>query len=128
MTQRAEPHGNRTAGRMIWVVLVLLVVGAITTVLGQISGHAPDLATRIVWAIVPFAVITFRAISLDRATVSDIFLMVIAVFLWGTSMLYSDDEMRLTYEFVPIIQIIVVVPAVALLTLHQWWSRKFRRQ
>ncbi|HEV3139036.1 MAG TPA: hypothetical protein VGY57_00900 [Vicinamibacterales bacterium] len=42
--------------------------------------------------------------------------------------MYSNDEMRLTYVIIPMLQTMIAVAVVVLLTIHNWRSKKIRRE
>ena len=105
------------------------MLSLILTLRGQMAGTAsgtPDPEERIVWAIAPFVIIGLRTMWVARSRANDIFLFVIAMFLVLTSLMYTNDEMRLTYVFIPMLQIVVVVPTLILHKLVGWLYRKFR--
>jgi hypothetical protein len=110
---------------------VLLIVGAVTTLAGQVAGtrsRTPDVAFRYGFAMVPFLLLGARAAFLRRSRAYETVLIVTAVFLWASSTMYTNDEMRLTYVLVPILQIVVVGLVGVGLTLHDWLAPKFRRK
>ncbi len=119
----------RRLSRLKVAVSVLLILGVITTVRGQMDGTAsgtPDPTARILWAMVPFALVTLAMVRLTGARAYEAALTAVAVFLWGSSTLYTNDEMRLSYWVTPVFQTAVVALAILVLTLHRWWVRKFR--
>jgi xanthine/uracil permease len=131
MTSVSQPAHRKRRSRARIVLAVLLIVGVVTTLAGQLAGtrsRTPDAAFRYGFAVVPFLLLAVRLVSLRRSRAYETVVIVTAVFLWASSTMYTNDEMRLTYVLVPTLQIVVVVLVVVGLTLHNWLGPKFRRE
>jgi hypothetical protein len=109
----------------------LLGVGLMTSVLAQVHGTAtgtPERGLRIAWALFPFllAGLALRWSAAVRAY--DAGLAVLALLLWTSCVLYTDDEMRLSYWYTPALQTAVTIPVLAGLAAYRWWVGKRQRR
>src|SRR6478752_776111 len=97
------------AGKLRLIAWVLLGIGLAMNIRGQMQGtasHTPDPVSRMVWAVAPFAIFSVALYRAARTTLSASIGVVCAVLLWLLSMMYTSDEMRLSYVMMPIVQII----------------------
>ena len=116
--------------REVIVCSVLLAIGLLTTVRGQMDGtdhRAPDPVERMTFAIVPFVILTGALVWLTRSRGQAVVLAVVAVFMWASSAMYTNDEMRLSYWIVPVVQIGIALPVVGGLAIHAWWQWRSQR-
>lgn len=113
------------AGKLRLIAWVVLGIGLEMNIRGQMQGtasHTPDPASRMVWAVVPFAIFAVAFYRAAHTTLSACIGVVCAVLLWLLSTMYTNDEMRLTYVMMPIVQIIIVLIVVVALWLSGRWQ------
>jgi hypothetical protein len=102
----------------------LLGIGLLTSVLAQVHGTAtgaPEPGLRIAWALFPFLIAGLALPCSAAFRAYDAGLAVLALCLWSSCVLYTDDEMRLSYWYTPALQTAVTVPVVLGLAAYRWW-------
>ncbi len=113
------------AGKLRLIAWILVGMGLEMNIRGQMQGtasHTPDPASRMVWAVVPFVIFAVALYRAARTTLSACIGVVCAVLLLLLSTTYTNDEMRLTYVMIPIVQIIIVLIVAAALWLSGRWQ------
>ena len=119
------------AGKLKATSWLLLGLGLALNIRGQIEGtraRAPDPTERMIWAVVPFALLAIVLWRLTTTKGQSIFVVVFASILALTSTMYTNDEMRLTYALTPVMQLLTVLFIVAVLVADRWRLRRQERR
>ena len=106
---------------------VFAAIGLATTLVAQLHGSrrgAPSPFARMLLSCTPFAVVALGLWQLARTTGYAVTFLVAALLVWFWAGAITNDELGLTYWFVPVFQLGVAVIAVAAVWLHAWWRRR----
>lgn len=114
----------KTSHRWTWGTTLVSAAALWVALRQQLDGNhrgAPDPDERFVLTILPFVVLAFAVERWARTTAYAVTFFVTAVALLVWSGMITNDELGLTYWFVPIFQLITVGLVVLGVWLHRWW-------
>lgn len=117
----------KSSHRWTWGTTLLGALGLWIDLRGQFDGNrrgAPDPDERFVLSFLPFVILAFAVERWARTTAytATFFVTALALLVW--SGMITNDELGLTYWFVPICQLMTVGLVILGIILHRWWSAR----
>lgn len=117
----------KTSHRWTWGTTAVCVTALWVALRQQLDGNyrgAPDPDERFVLTILPFVVLAFAVERWSRTTAYAVTFFVTSLVLLGWSGMITNDELGLTYWFVPAFQLLTVALVVLGVRLHRWWAAR----
>ena len=107
-------------------VALVVALGVLAAFHGQAYATrigVPDAVERIVWALVPHALLIVGLVILARKRSDLVLLLASAVVVWLTSDYSDHDELGLVFVIIPLMQFLLVAFVLSIMLVRRLWPR-----